>query len=520
MANAHDADLAELAGGFIHDVKNHLSTLNLSLQLLSEDLADPQSPRERRALDRVERLHAECQRLVDLSNDFLRFARVKDLELQQTDLSVLIDELIDFFEPIARTHDISIKSYIPADLPTVEVDRGLLKQALLNLLLNAEQAMPGGGELTLQAHSDGNAIILSLIDTGKGMPREVLAKAFKPFFSTRPGGTGLGLPTTRKIIEAHNGQITVESEVGKGTRFTIRLPLPPDKQANRPTPSPLCVLNGQRMPLREAKVPVLDRGFLFGDGVYEVLRLYGGKPWLEADHFERLRRSLAELRIDGVDLDRLRRQVHETIIAGGFREGIVYMQITRGVAPRAHAFPADVRPTELLWVMETGDPYALKRETGVKVSLQPDLRWKRCDIKSVNLLGNVLVNQLAKERDAFEAILMLPDGTITEASHSSLFGVVGGVLRTTPDSPGILPGITRKLTLELAQRIGVPVEFRSLHRDELPLVDELFLTGTSLAVCGIVAVDDLTIGNGKPGPITRRLQEAYQEKLRNFLAEG
>lgn len=222
------AELAELAGSFIHEIKNHLSTLGLNLQLLAEDFQEPQNQRERRALERIQRLQGECQRLVDVSNDFLRFARLKELEFQPTALGEVIEELIDFFGPTAKQGNIEIKCYLPADLPPVHLDRELFKQALLNLLLNAQQAMPEGGEITLQAKASANksesGIELSVIDTGNGMPSEVAAKAFKPFFSLRPGGTGLGLPTTRKIIEAHGGSIELESAVGHGTRFTIRLP--------------------------------------------------------------------------------------------------------------------------------------------------------------------------------------------------------------------------------------------------------------------------------------------------------
>src|SRR5262249_46803564 len=153
---------------------------------------------------------------------------------------------------------------------------------------------------------------------------------------------------------------------------------------------PQCVLNGVRMVLAEARVSVLDRGFLFGDGIYEVLRVYGGKPWLAGDHFARLARSLEELSIHGVNLYGPPRQMNQVIAAGPFREAIVYIQVTRGVAPRGHAFPASTQPTELLWVQEISDSYTAYREKGMAVSLQPDLRWKRCDIKSVNLLGNVL----------------------------------------------------------------------------------------------------------------------------------
>jgi D-alanine transaminase len=514
MHNPQYAELAELAGGFIHEIKNHLSTLNLNLQLLAEDFEGPQSPRERRALERVERLRDECGRLVDVANDFLRFARLKDLERQPADLGAVVDDMVSFFAPTAAIDRIEVNSYVPSGLPPVPLDVQLFKQALLNLLLNAQQSMPEGGEITLQAAAENGEVVLHVIDTGKGMNEEALRKAFKPFYSTRPGGTGLGLPTAKKIVEAHGGSLAAESAPGRGTRFTLRLPVHPSEG---PAVAPLCLLNGQRVPLAEAKVSVLDRGFVFGDGIYEVLRFYQGRPWLEDEHFDRLRRSLEVIRIEGVDLARLRRQVRELIAEGGLREGIVYIQVTRGVAPRAHAFPVGVSPTELMWARETGDPYAPLREQGVTVSLQPDLRWKRCDVKSLNLLGNVLANQTAREGGHMEAILHLPDGTITEASHSSLFGVVGGALRTTALGPDILPGVTRTHVLRLAARAGVPVVEQSLHRDELPRVNELFLTGTSLQIAPILRVDDLVIGTGQPGPVTRRLQAEFGQSVQDFL---
>ena len=234
MLDPQYAELAELAGGFIHEIKNHISTLGLNLQLLAEDFADPQTQRERRALDRVKRLQSECQRLVDVSNDFLRFARVKDVEARPADLAEVVEEVVDFFNPTARAANIEIKSYLPADLPPVPLDADLFKQALLNLLLNAQQAMPDAGEITLQAARDGEGVSLSVIDTGKGMTPEVAAKVFRPFFSTRPGGSGLGLATTRKIVEAHGGTIAVQSEVGRGSKFTLRLPAPPPGPASTP----------------------------------------------------------------------------------------------------------------------------------------------------------------------------------------------------------------------------------------------------------------------------------------------
>jgi two-component system, NtrC family, sensor histidine kinase HydH len=218
------AELAELAGGFIHEIKNHVSTLGLNLQLLAEDFEDPESQRERRAVERISRLQGECQRLVDISNDFLRFARVKDLELKPTSVREVIEELVDFFMPTARQAKIEIKSYLPTDLPEIPLDQEMFRQALLNLLLNAQQAMPEGGELTIQAETKDGSLYLGLIDTGKGMTPEVMAKVFRPFFSTKPGGSGLGLATTRKIILAHGGTIDVQSEIARGTKFTICLP--------------------------------------------------------------------------------------------------------------------------------------------------------------------------------------------------------------------------------------------------------------------------------------------------------
>ena len=235
MPNEPYAELAELAGSFIHEIKNHLSTLGLNLQLLAEDFHEPESHRERRALERIKRLQHECQRLVEVSNDFLRFARGKDLNLEPAKLVEVVQEVVDFFAPSARQNNIDIKCYFPADLPAVNLDRDLFKQALLNLFLNAQQAMPEGGQLTVQAwpasYLPQGGACLHVIDTGQGMKPEDLHRIFRPFFSTRATGTGLGLPTTRRIIEGHGGTINVESELGRGTQFTIYLPPVGDRRS-------------------------------------------------------------------------------------------------------------------------------------------------------------------------------------------------------------------------------------------------------------------------------------------------
>ncbi len=225
MSSSSYAQLAELAGGFIHEIKNHLGTLSLNLQLLAEDFEDPQNLRERRALQRIQKLQGECNRLVDVSNDFLRFARIRDLPLTPENLGRVVEEMVDFFAPSAKVANIEVKSFLPSDLPPVLLNVEMFKQALLNLMLNAQQAMPQGGMMTIQAcMNDAKEVCLSLIDTGNGIKPEILAKVFEPFFSTRAGGSGLGLPTTKKIIEAHRGRIEVQSELGKGTKFTLCLP--------------------------------------------------------------------------------------------------------------------------------------------------------------------------------------------------------------------------------------------------------------------------------------------------------
>jgi D-alanine transaminase len=280
---------------------------------------------------------------------------------------------------------------------------------------------------------------------------------------------------------------------------------------------PLANINGEQMPLADVRISAQDRGFLFGDAVYEVLRIYGGKPWLEDEHFSRLARSLDAIRIAGVDVRRLRQRVHDTIRAGRFGEAIVYIQITRGAALRSHTFPAGIMPLEFLYVQEFRDPYIQARETGAAVITQADTRWDRCDIKSTNLLANVLAMQAAKEAGGLESLLYLPDGTLTEGTHTSFFGVLDGTVLTAPNSNAILPGITRGLVLRLAARAGVPVREHVIRRNDLGRVSELFLTGTTSEVLPAVTVDGRPVGDGRPGPVVRRLQEAYRLAVREFL---
>ena len=222
---AQYAEISQLAGGLAHEIRNPLSTLSLNLDLLAEDFQDPDTPRDRRVLQRVLRLQNEVQRLYGIVENFLRFARVQDLKLEPTDLNAVVAELCDFFAPNAGSRGIVIRTQFAGDLPPVLIDVDLFKQALLNLVLNADHAMPSGGELILITRRDGASVVLDLIDTGLGMTEEVRSRIFDAFFSTRAAGSGLGLPTTRKILEAHGGVILVRSDPGKGSQFTIRLPV-------------------------------------------------------------------------------------------------------------------------------------------------------------------------------------------------------------------------------------------------------------------------------------------------------
>jgi D-alanine transaminase len=223
---------------------------------------------------------------------------------------------------------------------------------------------------------------------------------------------------------------------------------------------------------------------------------------------------LSAIRIHGIDIARLRQRMQETIAAGPFKEATVYIQITRGAAPRSHGFPANAVPLEFLFVQEFGDPYAQARQDGAAVITVPDIRWGRCDIKSTNLLANVLAAQAAKEAGCTEALLCSDDGIVSEGTHTSFFGVLDGKVLTAPNSNHILPGITRGLILRLAQRAKIELHEHELRRSDLARVSELFLTGTTSEVLPVVRVDNQPIAEGKPGPITRRLQDAYRDAVR------
>lgn len=221
---AQYSEIAQLAGGLAHEIRNPLSTMQLNLDLLAEDFAGTDSQRDRRALQKIERVRKESQRLQNILEDFLRFVRVQKLRLAPSDLNEVVDVLRDFHEGQASVQGVVIRSQYERSLPLIPLEVELFKQALLNLTLNALHAMPDGGELILTTRRDGDWAVLDVTDTGCGIPADQQEHVFDAFFSTRPGGSGLGLPTVRRIVEAHGGTIGLESEPGKGTKFTIRLP--------------------------------------------------------------------------------------------------------------------------------------------------------------------------------------------------------------------------------------------------------------------------------------------------------
>ena len=279
----------------------------------------------------------------------------------------------------------------------------------------------------------------------------------------------------------------------------------------------LAYLNGHFLPRSAASVPVDDRGFVFGDGVYEVWRAVGGSLFESERHIARLHRGLDDLRIprpDAATPDRLHDIARRLLTDSDLLEGdaTFYVEITRGVAPRTHHFPSGkVAPTFYATVNRLTTPEEL-RQRGAECITVPDVRWLRCDIKSIQLLPNVLAKQAAEERQAIEAI-MVRDGVVTEGSHTNVVGVLDGVLRTHQTNHLILPGVTRAVVLEIARSLGISVREAAFGERDLSRLEELFLVGTTTDVMPVVRLDGSPVGDGKPGPIARRLHAELRARL-------
>lgn len=270
-------------------------------------------------------------------------------------------------------------------------------------------------------------------------------------------------------------------------------------------------LNGEYMPLKEARVPVMDRGFLFGDGVYEVIPVYGGRPFRLTEHLVRLDSSLGAIRLDNPLSREAWGAVFERVIGDAAGDQLLYLQVTRGVhSSRSHLFPAGAVPTVFVMAWETKPRRPEIARDGVAAITLEDLRWLRCDIKSTALLGNVLLRQAAEDAGTEESIL-IRDGLATEGSSTNVLLVKDGEIATPPKSNLLLPGITRDLVLELALDAGIPSVEREITREELASADELWLTSSSREVVPVTRLDGRPVGDGRPGLLWQRMDGLCQE---------
>lgn len=276
----------------------------------------------------------------------------------------------------------------------------------------------------------------------------------------------------------------------------------------------LAYIEGQFVPLSEAKVSVTDRGFVFADGVYEVIAVYNGRAFRLEEHLARLATSAHAIHlllpVDDIELTKV---IETGLDQSGFQEAQVYLQATRGAAPRSHAFPSEVQSNLVVTFRPLHQIPDEIRQKGVSVITTEEIRWSRCDIKSIALLPNVLAKQKAVECGAFEAVWVTKEGVVYEGAASNIFVVRDGEVRTPPQGEKILSGITREVVLQCAQNLDLPVSETTLQIEELLQGEEVFLTSTTMEVMGVVDVDGKTIGNGTVGPITKQLNDALRQEV-------
>jgi D-alanine transaminase len=283
--------------------------------------------------------------------------------------------------------------------------------------------------------------------------------------------------------------------------------------------SEIVYLNGEFMPLEAARIPVLDRGFIFGDGVYEVVPVYSRRPFRMAEHLRRLQHSLDGIRLANPLTDAQWTQLMTDIIARNESAGedqSVYLQVTRGVAKRDHAFPKDVKQTVFMMSSPLTTPSQEQIDNGASAITAADFRWLKCDVKSVSLLGNCLLRQMAVDAGATETILFR-DGKLTEASASNVFVVKNGVLLAPPKNHLVLPGITYDVVLEIARAREFDVEVRDISEAETRSADEIWVTSSTKEVLAITTLDGKPVGNGEPGMLFRRMHTLYQDFKRDVM---
>ena len=275
--------------------------------------------------------------------------------------------------------------------------------------------------------------------------------------------------------------------------------------------SQLVYLNGEYLPLNEAKVSVLDRGFIFGDGVYEVIPAYGGKALRFEHHMQRLQNSLDAIRISNpLSNEQWQKIIDKLISERGSEDQYVYMHVTRGVASRDHRFPDETVPTVFVMsnILHTVDPEILKQ--GVHAVTLDDIRWQYCNIKAIALLPNILLRQQAVDKGAVEAIL-IRDGNMTEGAASNVFIVNDGIIKTPPKDQKLLPGITRDLVVELANTHKMPIEEVAISEKEFLTADEIWLTSSTKEILAVTKINEQQVGNGKPGVVWKDMYQKYQD---------
>jgi D-alanine transaminase len=284
--------------------------------------------------------------------------------------------------------------------------------------------------------------------------------------------------------------------------------------------SEICYLNGEFMPLENARISVLDRGFIFGDGVYEVIPVYSRHPFRLPEHLARFERSHQAIRLDyPLSNAEWTRLVQDLIGRNGGDDQSIYLQVTRGVAKRDHAFPRDVKPTVFGMSSPLSTPSQATVEAGIHAITTIDYRWLKCDVKSTSLLGNCLLRQVAADAGAVE-VVMFRDGFLTEGSSSNVFVVKNGTILATPKNNLVLPGITYDVVIELARANGLALEVRPISEAEVRAADELWVTSSTKEVLAVTTLDERAVGSGKPGAVFKRMHQLYQDFKRKVMRQA
>ena len=284
--------------------------------------------------------------------------------------------------------------------------------------------------------------------------------------------------------------------------------------------SEIVFLNGEFMPLENARIPVLDRGFMFGDGVYEVIPVYSRRPFRLPEHLARLQRSHDSIRLKNPMSDaEWTRLVQDLVARNAGDDQSIYLQVTRGVAKRDHAFPKDAKPTIFAMSSALVTPSRDAIENGVPAITAVDYRWLKCDVKSISLLGNCLLRQAAADAGAVE-VVMFRDGGLTEGSSSNVFVVKNGTILAPPKNNLVLPGITYDVVVELARTHGLQHEVRPVAELEVRSADEIWVTSSTKEVLAVTTLDGKPVGAGKPGAVFRRMHQLYQDFKRTVMRQA